>query len=89
MSVRLLVYAGLSLFIIGGSYVFMVVCVLYVYNLTRRRGKGGGVTRKGMGELTNYLVNFSQKCFGNLKKMVGGGGGMVQEDALRHRQIRQ
>ena len=34
MSVRLLVYAGLSLFIIGGSYVYMVVCVLYAYNLT-------------------------------------------------------
>ena len=34
MSVHLLVYAGLSLFIIGGSYVYMVVCVLYAYNLT-------------------------------------------------------
>ena len=35
LSVRLLVYAGLSLFIIGGPYVYMVVCVVYVYNLTR------------------------------------------------------
>ena len=34
LSVRLLVYAGLSLFIIGGPYVFMVVCVFYAYNLT-------------------------------------------------------
>ena len=34
MSVHLLVYAGLSLFIIGGSYVYMVVCILYAYNLT-------------------------------------------------------
>ena len=34
VSVRLLVYAGLSLFIIGGPYIYMVVCVLYVYNLT-------------------------------------------------------
>ena len=38
MSVRLLVYAGLSLFIIGGSYVYMVVCVLYAYNLTIQGG---------------------------------------------------
>ena len=30
----LLVYAGLSLFIISGLYVYMVVCVIYVYNLT-------------------------------------------------------
>ena len=30
-----LVYAGLSLFIIGGRYVYMVVCVVYAYNLTR------------------------------------------------------
>ena len=34
LSVRLLVYAGLSLFIINGLYVFMVVCVVYAYNLT-------------------------------------------------------
>ena len=32
--VRLLVYAGLSLFIINGLYVYMVVCVVYAYNLT-------------------------------------------------------
>ena len=32
--IRLLVYAGLSLFIINGLYVFMVVCVVYAYNLT-------------------------------------------------------
>ena len=32
--VRLLVYAGLSLFIICGLYVYMVVCVVYAYNLT-------------------------------------------------------
>ena len=34
VSVCLLVYVGLSLFIIGGPYVYMVVCVLYAYNLT-------------------------------------------------------
>ena len=34
LSVHLLVYAGLSLFIIGGPYVYMVVCVIYAYNLT-------------------------------------------------------
>ena len=30
----LLVYAGLSLFIISGLYMYMVVCVVYAYNLT-------------------------------------------------------
>ena len=34
LSVRLFVYAGLSLFIISGPYLYMVVCVLYAYNLT-------------------------------------------------------
>ena len=34
LSVRLLVYAGLSLFIISGPYLYVVVCVLYAYNLT-------------------------------------------------------
>ena len=34
LSVHLLVYAGLSLFIIYGPYVYMVVCVVYAYNLT-------------------------------------------------------
>ena len=34
LSVHLLVYAGLSLFIIGGPYLYMVVSVLYTYNLT-------------------------------------------------------
>ena len=33
LSVRLLVYAGLSLFIISGPYLYMVVCVPYAYNL--------------------------------------------------------
>ena len=33
--IRLLVYAGLSLFIINGLYVSMVVCVVYAYNLTQ------------------------------------------------------
>ena len=43
--IRLLVYAGLSLFIISGLYVYMVVCVVYVYNLTwggLKNGKNGG-----------------------------------------------
>ena len=30
----LLLYAGLSLFIIGGPYIYMVVCIVYAYNLT-------------------------------------------------------
>ena len=43
--VRLLVYAGLSLFIISGLYVSMVVYVVYAYNLTwggLKNGKNGG-----------------------------------------------
>ena len=32
--IRLLVYVGLSLFIISGLYVYMVVCVVDAYNLT-------------------------------------------------------
>ena len=32
--IRLLVCAGLSLFIISGFYVYVVVCVVYAYNLT-------------------------------------------------------
>ena len=34
LSVLLLVYAGLSLFTVCGPYLYMVVCVLYAYNLT-------------------------------------------------------
>ena len=34
LSVHLLVYAGLSLFIINGPYVYVVICVVYAYNLT-------------------------------------------------------
>ena len=35
LSVRLFVCAGLSLFIIYGPYLYVVVCVLYAYNLTQ------------------------------------------------------
>ena len=34
LSVRLLMYAGLSLFTVCGPYLYMGICVLYVYNLT-------------------------------------------------------
>ena len=34
LSVRVFVYAGLSLFIVNGPYLYVVVCVLYAYNLT-------------------------------------------------------
>ena len=33
LSVRLSVRAGLSLFIIVGPYLYLVVCVVYAYNL--------------------------------------------------------
>ena len=32
--IHLLVYAGLSLFIKSGLYVYMVVCIVHMYNLT-------------------------------------------------------
>ena len=35
LSVRLLVCVGLSLFIINGPYVYVVVCIVYAYNLTK------------------------------------------------------
>ena len=41
----LLVYADLSLFIVGGLYVYMVLCIVYAYNLTwggLKNGKNGG-----------------------------------------------
>ena len=34
LSVHVFVYAGLSLFIINGHYLYVVVCILYAYNLT-------------------------------------------------------
>ena len=37
LSVRLIVYAGLSLFILNGPYIYMFVCVVYAYNLTNAR----------------------------------------------------
>ena len=46
--VRLLVYAGLSLFIISGLYVYMVVCIVYAYNLT--------VIPRGIMQLLNPTV---------------------------------
>ena len=36
--IHLLVYVGLSLFIISGLYVYMVVCIVYAYNLTTPPG---------------------------------------------------
>ena len=45
LSIHRLVYAGLSLFIISRLYVYMVVCVVYAYNLTwggLKNGKNGG-----------------------------------------------
>ena len=45
LCIHLLVYAGLSLFIISGLSIYMVVCVVYAYNLTwgdLKNGKNGG-----------------------------------------------
>ena len=54
LSVRLLVYAGLSLFIINRPYVYMVVCVVYAYNLTW----GGLKIGKNMGEPNGFCLVF-------------------------------
>ena len=43
--IHLLVCVGLSLFIISGLYMYVVVCVVYAYNLTwggLKNGKNGG-----------------------------------------------
>ena len=50
LSVRLFVYAGLSFFIINGPYLYVVVCVLYVYNLT-----AGGMYNEGTVVLLDRL----------------------------------
>ena len=52
--IRLLVYVGLSLFIIDGLYVYMVVCVVYAYNLTWRGLKNG----KNRGEPNGFCLIF-------------------------------
>ena len=52
--VRLFVYAGLSLFIINGPYLYMVVCILYAYNLTW----GGLKNRKNGGEPNGFCLIF-------------------------------
>ena len=52
--IRLLVYAGLSLFIINGLYVFMVVCIVYAYNLTW----GGLKNGKKWGRAKRVLSRF-------------------------------
>ena len=53
--IRLLIYAGLSLFIKSGPYVYMVVCVVYAYNLTiqcsmRKRVRLKNMAHKHVGE---------------------------------------
>ena len=54
LSVRLFVYAGLSLFIISGPYLYMVVCVLYAYNLTM-----GYQKNIGNGQLVSNMIRTS------------------------------
>ena len=43
-------------------------------DLTDGEGREEWVTRKRMGELTNYLVNFSRKLLWKFKKWSGEGG---------------
>ena len=55
--IRLLVYAGLSLFIISRLYVSMVVCIVYAYNLT-----WGGLKMAKTGESQTGSVSFLSSC---------------------------
>ena len=67
LSVRLLVYAGLSLFIMSGPYLYMVVCVLYAYNLT-----WGGLKMAKTGESQTGSVSFLsswKRSMGNLRRV--------------------
>ena len=60
-----LVYVGLSLFIIGGRYVYMVVCVVYAYNLTEYQDQEliglwveipvGYLTKEELNEVVEHL----------------------------------
>ena len=75
--VRLMVYVGLSLFIISRLYIYMVVCVIYAYNLTwggLKNGKNGGepkwvlshfchVIKKGHGHFRIAPLSFN--CSGD------------------------
>ena len=54
LSVRLLVYVSLSLFIINGPYVFMVVCIVNTHNLTW----GGLKNGKNVGEPNGFCLVF-------------------------------
>ena len=71
LSVRLLVYAGLSLFIISGPYLYMVVCVFYAYNLTLAAGacmSGGCMPRPPRGQnswhtLVKTLPSRNYRCW--------------------------
>ena len=47
LSVRLFIYAGLSLFTIYGPYLYVVVCVFYAYNLTVDGGFTPGLSAVG------------------------------------------
>ena len=59
LSIHLLVYAGLSLFIISGPYLYMVVCVLYAYNLTKGDGKSNKILESLEISDRCYLLFFS------------------------------
>ena len=54
LSVHVFVYAGLSLFIINGPYLYAVVCILYTYNLTL----GGLKNGKNEGEPNRFCLVF-------------------------------
>ena len=60
--IHLLVCAGLSLFIISGLYVYVVVCIVYAYNLTKSCGKFCGKScGKSCGK---FCWESSRKFFG-------------------------
>ena len=67
LSVHLFVYAGLSLFIIYGPYLYVVVCVLYAYNLTW----GGLKNGKNGGEPNGFCLIFViyKRCLNTLRRI--------------------
>ena len=77
LSVRLLVYAGLSLFIISGPYLYVVVCVLYAYNLTQDLLADPSSDSDGTNADNDHVPNnadiwrseYARRCFETLKSV--------------------
>ena len=65
--VRLLVYVGLSLFILSRPYLYMVACVLYAYNLTWGAWKMAKTGESQTGSVS-FLSSW-KRSMGNLRRV--------------------